>query len=93
MTTYFGNHNISETFKAEPGMDTRVIDVPFVPDYIKVEFHGPIKTPKNELMGDDGIYWNLISVTPTSYQLAIGWSTYYERDIYFRISRLTVDPV
>lgn len=93
MSSYFGKHNLSHAFKAVPGMGTLAIDVPFVPDYIKVEFHGPALTPKEETMGDDEVYWDLTKVTPTKYILTIGWSTYTTREIYYRIARLIVDPV
>ena len=96
MASYFGKHDITETVRIKPGMDSLTIDIPFVPDYIKVDFHGGILSPKPDHMasvGEDSVYWNLTTVTPTSYQLAIGWSVYTERDIFYRISRLTVDPV
>lgn len=89
---YFGSHNISNAVKVVPGIGTLTVDVPFVPDYIKVEFHGPAMSPK-ELPGTDDVYWNLTTVTPTSYQLTIGWSVYNTREIYYRVSRLIVDPV
>jgi hypothetical protein len=90
---YFGSHNISNAVKVVPGIGTLTVDVPFVPDYIKVEFHGPALSPKEPLPGTDDVYWNLTTVTPTSYQLTIGWSVYNTREIYYRISRLIVDPV
>lgn len=96
MASYFGNHDITETIKVKPGMDSITIDVPFIPDYIKVDFHGGILSTKPDHMdnvGEDSVYWNLTAVTPNSYQLAIGWSVYTERHIFYRISRLTVDPV
>jgi len=93
---YFGSNDITETIKAYSGMGTIVVDVPFLPDYIKVDFHGGILSPKPDHMenvGNDSVYWNLLTVAPNKYQLAIGWSVYTERDIYYRISQLTVDPV
>jgi len=95
MTTYFGSQDIGETLKAVSGMGTVTIDVPFIPDYIKVDFHGGILSPKPDHMdnvGEDNVYWNLLTV-PNGYQLVIGWSVYTERSIYYRVARLTVDPV
>lgn len=92
----FGKHNLSDTIKAISGIGSTTIDVPFVPDYIKAEFQGPVLSlrPEQDLLGDDEVYWNLVAVTPTSYQLTIAWSIYSEtREIYYRVSRLTVDPV
>ena len=94
MTTYFGKHNIHDAFKAIPGIGTTTIDVPFVPDYIKVKFHGPELTKReDDTVGEDQVYWDLVKITPTHYQLNIGWSVYSTREIYYRISKLTVDPV
>ena len=93
MTTYFGKHTLHDAFKVIPGIGAVTIDVPFVPDYIKVEFHGPAMTPKEETIGDDQVFWDLVTVTPTSYQLNIGWEIYSTREVYYRVARLTVDPV
>jgi len=93
MTTYFGKHNLHDAFKATPGMGTLTVDVPFIPDYIKVDFHGPELTKKEgAITGGDQVYWDLVKITPTHYQLIIGWSVYTTREVYYRISRLTVDP-
>ena len=93
MSIYFGKHNVSGTIKAISGMDTITVNVPFVPDYVKVEFHGPVLTPRDETQGDDEVFWDLTKVTATSYQLSIGWSVYETREIYYRASKLLVDPV
>lgn len=93
MATYFGKHNLSGTIKAVPGLGTQTLDVPFIPDYIKVEFHGAVTTSRDATIADDEVYWDLTTTTPHSYQLAIGWSVYDTREIYYRIARLTVDPV
>jgi len=94
MTIYFGHHNIHDTIKAIPGIGSLSVDVPFIPDYIKVDFHGPELTQREDTtVGEDRVYWDLVTMSPTSYQLNIGWSVYSTREIYYRISRLTVDPV
>lgn len=97
MSAYFGIHNISDTLTPAAGIGTVAIDVPFVPDYIKVDFQGGIKTPKEDYFlraGEDAIYWDLSTIIPNQqYRLTIMWSTYTEREIYYRIARLTVDPV
>jgi hypothetical protein len=93
---YFGKQTISNTFKAVAGIGTKTVAIPFVPDYIKVDFGSPVTSSrsKEDLQGDDEVYWNLTAVTPTTYQIDIGWSTYTEtREIYFQVARLTVDPV
>ena len=93
MSIYSGKHNLHDAFKVVPGMGAITIDVPFAPDYIKVDFHGPAMTPKEELMGDDEVYWSLTKLTPNRYTLDIGWSVYTTREIYYRAAVLTVDPV
>jgi len=97
MSAYFESQNISETLTPPAGIGVTVIDVPFVPDYIKVDFQGAILTPKEDHFdrtGTDDLFWNLTTVVPNSqYQLTIMWSTYTEREIYCRAARLTVDPV
>lgn len=96
MSVYFKNHNIFKYFKVDPGIGTLTVDVPFTPDYIKVEFHGAELSKKDEhlaVAGEDVVYWDINYVAPDKYQLAIGWSVYSMREIYYRISRLTVDPV
>lgn len=96
MTKFYGKQDITETFKATSGIGTLTVNVPFVPDYVKVDFHGAFLSskPKEALIGDDEVYWNLTAVTPTTYRLDIGWSIYSEsRLIYYRASRLAVDPV
>ena len=93
MSSYFGKHTLHDAFKVISGIGTISIPVPFLPDYVKVDFHGSAMTPKEEIMGDDEVYWNLVKITPNSYQLDIGWSVYTTREIYYRVARLTVDPV
>ena len=92
---YFGKNDLNNAFKVVSGVGSTTIVVPFIPDYIKVDFHGPVVSskPKEDLQGNDEVYWNLTAVTPTSYTLDIGWSVYSNREIYYRIARLTVDPV
>lgn len=93
---YLGKHNIHDAFKVVSGVGSISIAVPFTPDYIKVDFHGPVTSskPKEDLQGNDEVYWNLTAVTPTAYNLDIGWSTYTAtREIYYSVARLTVDPV
>ena len=93
--TYFGSHDITNTFKVEPGQGSITVDVPFIPDYIRVRFHGGILSPKPdhpETVGEDSVYWDLANV-PGGCQLSIGWSVYTERLVHFRVSRLTVEPV
>jgi len=93
MTTYFGKQTLHDAFKVVPGLGFITVDIPFVPDYIKVDFHGPALSPKEELMGDDRIFWDLVTVSANSYQINIGWETYTTRQVYYRIAKLTVDPV
>lgn len=91
--TYFGKHNVSETLHVIAGADFTTVDIPFIPDYIKVEFVGG-STANPEAVGEDNVYWSIAPLTPTSYQLSIGWEIYSEtRHIYYRASRLNVDPV
>ena len=96
MASYFGTHDLHDTLKVTAGIGSITIDVPFIPDYIKVDFHGGILSPKPDHMegiGDDDVYWNLVPAT-NGYQLSIGWSVYTEeRKINYRVARLIVDPV
>lgn len=93
---YFGKNTLNSTFKVVAGIGTKTVDIPFVPDYVKVDFGNPVTSskPKESLQGNDEVYWSLTAVTPTTYKLDIGWSTYTEtRDVYYQVARLTVDPV
>jgi len=93
---YFGKQTISKAFKVVSGIGAISVDIPFIPDYIKVDFANPVTSskPKESLVGNDEVYWSLTAVTPTTYKLDIGWSTYTEtRDVYYQIARLNVDPV
>lgn len=87
MSKYFKSKNISRSFKVLEGSGTIDIDVPFVPDYIKVGFSTP-----GHKDAPDTVAWDLVSVTPTSYRLEIGYDVFSERDIYCRISKLSQDP-
>lgn len=96
MAIYFGQHNLYTVFDASPGIGSISVSVPFVPDYIKVDFHDVEVSKRDGLLvpiGEDQIYWNLSMMSPTTYQLDIGWSVYTGRKIYYRLSQLTVDPV
>lgn len=97
MSSYFGINNISDTMTPPAGIGTIVVDVPFVPDYIKVDFQDGIETPKKDYFlraGTDELFWDLSTVVPNRhYRLTIMWATYTERKIYYRAARLTVDPV
>ena len=86
MSKYFGKQHLEGDIKAIPGIDMRTVDIPFVPDYIKVDFHG-------SHTANDEIYWNLTKVDETSYQLDIAWSVYDEKHLYYRVAKLLVDPV
>lgn len=96
MASYFGKHDLHDTLKVTSGIGSITIDVPFVPDYIKVDFHGGMLSSKADHMdrvGDDDVYWNLTPATH-GYQLSIGWSVFTEeRKIFYRVARLIVDPV
>ena len=87
MSVYFKSKNISKSFHVLEGSGTLDVDIPFVPDYIKVQFSSP-----GHKDAPDEVYWDLISVTPTSYKLEIGYTTFSERDIYCRVSKLSQDP-
>jgi len=97
MSAYFESYDISGTRTSPAGIGTLVIDVPFSPDYVKVDFQGGILSPADDYpyrYGRDSIYWDLATIIPDQkYQLTIMWSTYTERKFYYRTSRLTVDPV
>ena len=86
MSKYFGKHQLGGDIKANPGIDFITIDIPFVPDYIKVDFQGAHTN-------DDEIFWDLTKVDATSYQLDIAWSVYAEKHLYYRVAKLLVDPV
>lgn len=91
--TYFGKHDVSGTFNVIGSVDFKTIDIPFVPDYINVEFVGGSHT-NPDILGEDNVYWSISPVTPTTYQLTIGWNIFSsERQIYYRAARLIVDPV
>jgi len=85
MSKYFGKHHLHGDIKAMPGIDFTSVDIPFVPDYIKVEFHGASTN-------DDMVYWNLIRADE-GYVLELGWSVFEERHLHYRIAKLNVDPV
>lgn len=86
MSKYFGKHHLEGDIKAIPGIDMVTVDIPFIPDYIKVDFHGAHTDT-------DEIYWDLTKVDATSYQLSIAWSIYDEKHLYYRVAKLLTDPV
>lgn len=90
---YISKKNVNDAFKVIPGIGTLSVAIPFTPDYIKVDFHGPFMSSKPKEDLQDEVYWNLTAVTPDTYQLDIAWSVYTTREIYYRISHLSVDPV
>lgn len=87
MSVYFKSKNISNSFHVLEGSGTLDVDVPFVPDYIEVKF----STPAHKDAPDE-VYWDLVSLTPTTYRLEIGYDVFSARDIYYRVSKLLQDP-
>lgn len=77
---------------AQPGTGNQIIDIPFIPNFVRVRFEGPQLTPKGDVLGEDVVYWNLVNITPTSYQLGISWSVYSRREIHYQVAILQVDP-
>jgi len=87
MSVYFKSKNISRTFHVLEGSGIIDLDVPFVPDYIEVKFSTP-----GFKDAPDAVAWDLVSVTPTTYRLEIGYDAFSARDIYCRVSKLSQDP-
>jgi hypothetical protein len=78
---------------AQAGSDSQSIDIPFVPNFVRVKFEGPQLTRKDDVLGEDAVYWNLVNITPTSYRLDITWSVYSQRrEIHYQVAILQVDP-
>ena len=67
---FFIEKRVSSTAKFNPGSGTFTVDIPFVPDYIKVKFLDP--AGKREL---DNITWdlNFTGIPSMPYQLIVNW--------------------
>jgi len=77
--------------RAGTGMES--IDVPFVPDFVRVRLEGPQLTKKGDIAGQDEVYWNLVKIA-TGYRLDIGWSVYTSRrEIHYQVAALQIDPM
>lgn len=71
--THFIEQRVTSDLKILPGNGSVVVDVPFVPDYIKVKF---LDTQLRQAQQDTVSYSLLFTGTATipAYQLTVNWS-------------------
>lgn len=83
----FKHKRVSARVKVLPGTGTFTVDVPFVPDYIRVDY-----SDIQHHAGADTIEWNLGLVTSGQYTLTVAYACGEERMIHYVVAKLPVDP-
>lgn len=93
MSITFNKSYVKETIIGKVGMGSKSIDIPFVPNYVRVKFEGPQLASRGGLVGEDQVYWDLVKLA-SGYRLDISWSLYSRRrEIRAQVAILQVDPV
>ena len=87
MTKHFHSKRIAQIVKKQAGTDHFHVDIPFVPDYIRVDFHDIKHKPDV-----DTLQWDLVATSPTTYQLTVTYDVHEERDIRYVVAKLPRDP-
>lgn len=88
---------INKTYKkdaitAKIGTGSKSIEIPFVPNYVRVKFEGPQLAPKGDIWGEDQVLWDLVKTT-SGYRLDVAWVLYSRRrKINVQVAILQIDP-
>lgn len=84
MAKYFYEKRKTETLKVI-SVGTIVVDIPFVPDYIKVKF-----LDMEHKRETDTITWALVYIAPDQYQLTINYNTHADpRRLRYLVAKLS----
>jgi hypothetical protein len=94
MSITFNKSYIKEAIIAKSGNGIKSIEIPFVPNYVRVKFEGPQTATRCGLLGNDKVFWDLVKLPTGNYRLDISWSLYsVRREIRAQVAILQVDPV